>query len=84
MKHVVLRAGRTLLVTRLSRRRATLAGVGASAHRSRNQIDSEIVTEFERLRIIAPGLLADAVGQPVAFLLQVLGHAGEACYFALK
>ena len=47
-------------------------------------IDGEIVTEFERLRIIAPGLLADAVGQPVAFLLQVLGHAGEACYFALK
>jgi hypothetical protein len=36
----------------------------------------EIVTEFERLRIIAPELLADAVGQPVTFLLQVLGHAG--------
>jgi len=38
-------------------------------------IGGEIVTQFERLRIIAPELLADAVGKPVALLAQVLGHA---------
>ena len=62
-------------VTRLSRRRTALAGVGASTHRSRYQFGGEIVTQFERLRIIAPELLADAVGKPVALLAQVLGHA---------
>ncbi len=38
-------------------------------------VGGDIVVEFEALRIIARELRPDAVGEPVAFLLDVLGHA---------
>src|SRR5271166_322171 len=51
------------------------AGTRGRSNTPRHAVGGEIVAEFEGLRIIAPELLADAVGEPVAFLLQVLGHA---------
>src|SRR5215831_3220662 len=38
-------------------------------------VGSEIVADRERLRVIPPELFADAVGEPVALLLQVLAHS---------
>lgn len=57
-------------------RAGSLGGCRRQCPQIEEPLGGEIVTEFERLRIIAPELLADAVGEPVAFLLQVLGHAG--------
>src|SRR5215467_11677414 len=38
-------------------------------------VGSEIVADRERLRVVPPELFADAVGEPVALLLQVLAHS---------
>ena len=57
---------------------AQAGGLGGRRRQSpevEEPVGGEIVAEFEGLRIIAPELLADAVGEPVAVLLEVLGHA---------
>ena len=45
----------------------SLGGCRRQCPQIEEPIGGEIVTEFERLRIVAPELLADAVGEPVAF-----------------
>jgi len=68
-------------------RRAALAQAGGLGGRRghgpqiEEPIGGRIVAEFERLRIVAPELLADAIGQPIALLLQILGHARPLAQF---
>jgi hypothetical protein len=57
---------------------ANPGGLGRRGRQSpqlKKPIGCQIVADRERLRVVAPQLLAHAVGEPIALLLQILGHA---------